>query len=320
MHDLKFGLATTKVNKAYQHHHKSVINPQLAEVAKTFELSISQLVWMAALPAFAAMNGEVEGVAHHKAPSKFGESWITMSKKAKEDAMKSARENTTHVFQRIGSTSVEWNNAQETLSRMSKVHEYLASFGRGMHFILMAQITGAWSAFEVLAKDAWIVAVNAKPDVFATRAIDEMLPNQNGKRQRTIPRISYDYLKQIKFNLDGKLGTVLADESSLNFQLLGGIKDAYVDVFREQKAKILAIFADKNLRLLSATRNIIAHKAGAVDQKFLSDIEGLPKLFGNPIVGESLLLDGEISSELVNASIDNGHKIINLIQGILLMR
>jgi hypothetical protein len=63
------------------------------------------------------------------------------------------------------------------------------------------------------------------------------------------------------------------------------------------------------IQALAAVRNVIAHKAGMADEKYIKGVKSFPEL--NGIALNALIhLDGEIARKLSNAAISLGHQLI----------
>jgi hypothetical protein len=114
------------------------------------------------------------------------------------------------------------------------------------------------------------------------------------------------------FDLSKKMGTLLRDDRNrYNFSNLDSIRDAYSAAFRDF-ANVQQPLADKSLNALSAARNLIVHKAGKADHEYVEktkDAPTAPRLAN----GETLLLDGTISSGLIAPVVEVSTRLIRAV-------
>lgn len=80
-------------------------------------------------------------------------------------------------------------------------------------------------------------------------------------------------------------------------------------------AKIRACIEDRAIDALCATRNLLVHKAGIVDQDFLAEIAQAPLLNGFESIRENrpLLFDGDVVFSIVDASFKQGYSLIRAV-------
>jgi hypothetical protein len=119
-----------------------------------------------------------------------------------------------------------------------------------------------WGAFEVLARDCFIVHLNAKPD----RALI-LLGDPAAKRRFEMSKVSLETLAFHNFNLSEQMGTLLAQQQDLSD--VYSVKSVYQALFPGD-AKLSEALNDPDLRLLSLRRNLIVHQCGVVDGIYAS--------------------------------------------------
>jgi hypothetical protein len=195
--------------------------------------------------------------------------------------------------------------------------------------ILAASIIGTWTAFEVLATDLWITAVNSRPMTLGVTALLgmrwsdrnssaslEVNENQNRakdsghKRERHTP-MNLDILKRYKFNLGSSLGTMIHEEQKYNFNLLEGIKQAYEQTFAIARDSACAVRPEVRtwfsgddyckLEALEAIRHVYAHRAGHADSRFWGRINGKYKVSCD--ADQRIELDGASVVDLADAAV-----------------
>lgn len=96
------------------------------------------------------------------------------------------------------------------------------------------------------------------------------------------------------------MGTALRDDEPprFNFSVLGGIRDAYEAAFFEDYEAVQEALWDRSLDALHAVRNVIVHRAGVIDEKFVSRVKSIPLLTGQR-PEDKLDLNGGLVARLV---------------------
>jgi hypothetical protein len=167
--------------------------------------------------------------------------------------------------------------------------------------LLFAGITTGWAAFESAAKDIWTVALNSSPNALGQPALAKMPIEKESDGLISAKQISIGLLARHSFDLRGKLGSLLAEK--FDFTGVSGIRTAYVSAFGKI-APFDTIFDDPNLATLEATRHLIVHRAGFVDEEYKRRTKD------STSIGNQIHLDGERVCELVNSSIAVHCKLI----------
>lgn len=157
---------------------------------------------------------------------------------------------------------------------------------------MAAMLIGLWTAFESLAQDTWIAAVNVKPVPLAQRVLDPRL--QKGDQSKSI---SWKVISSAGFNLEKSMGTILLRERKVDFQSLENIRDAYKAAFA---GEFESIFDSHNVELfrLETVRNLFVHKGGIIDDKFIKRMGDEPGFKEKE--GHSLSVDGEYVANKAN--------------------
>jgi hypothetical protein len=169
--------------------------------------------------------------------------------------------------------------------------------------ILFSVVVESWTAFETLAADLWYVALDHGSEEWRKRS---------GLKYDK-PRVS-DSEPPASIDLDTiadpqkNYGSFLRDTEKVSFQKLSNIVSAYKTTFGKDEIKNLFekysyIFA------LSAVRNVITHKAGVADRKYVDAVKPFPELNG-VAQGTSMRIDGEIVRKLRKAAIIVGNELV----------
>lgn len=199
----------------------------------------------------------------------------------------------------------------------------------GFHALLGSQLVMAWMAFESLAADLWVAAVNARPRSLAVNVLsastqdtapkDDPTPQQ--ERQYEIS-LNVDALKLAQFNLVEKMGDILKDRKRVSFLSLDGIEKAYLAAFRsppgQKNARPSHNLTDlldeyrQRLFTLSKMRHLLAHKGGVLDKKFIDEVKShSPELTSSP--DGRLPLSGPMVRDYTNAAFRAGGDLIKFV-------
>ncbi|MGD9644171.1 MAG: hypothetical protein AB7U73_00565 [Pirellulales bacterium] len=242
--DLQFGLA-----QPYEGFNPpSVRNAELEPVVETFARNIERLQNLLAFPSFAVwVSRALErhgNTARAELPPDASEEQFRLTRNLhwkKESERTPASQMVDFSLRGI----TELIEAMDT-------HVWL-----GLEAILLAQITGMWTAFEYLAGDLWKGAVNAYPKT-ARPLI---------KKQFKFTDTLFEHVTGGSYDLHAGLGTFLADSDAVTFDSLKSLKESYSIIHSDViKKKILP---DPAIGALSLVRNVIAHKAGIADDEYL---------------------------------------------------
>jgi hypothetical protein len=180
----------------------------------------------------------------------------------------------------------------------------------GFEAVLSGMITGAWTAFEVLAEDLWKAAVDRKPDAMLKKFAKQM--TLGGERKVdviTIPFRVEDFDKsgyQVdgRFTLQGRVSDFLQHE--VNLTTILGIASAFEHAFASTTFDSLDFKKNRSLFDLAKTRNVIVHSAAEVDTEFyknMVNIATVRKQFAGLSVGDPVSMDGELVEDLITGSV-----------------
>jgi hypothetical protein len=183
--------------------------------------------------------------------------------------------------------------------------------GMAMHLaiegLFSSMILGTWTAFETLSGDLWEGALNTRPDEIAKLAGARSAGAKDGDSQKSI---DLNRLAEHGFNVSNVMGTLL--RGRFNFQVLDDIRYAYNCAFGKRCANAMKAVHSDAIQHLSATRNILVHKAGIIDDKFKQDTKSSPH-FATLTTGAQLKLDGRVVADLVLNAVTQVIEIITSI-------
>lgn len=151
----------------------------------------------------------------------------------------------------------------------------------GIEAVLAAMITAAYAAFETMAADLWIAAVNRSPDL--AKRFSEKHPDR---------QIPLNVLAGYGFDASKSMGRILAENRRVSFISFNEIRNAYRDVYRDDLG---SIFSDvKAVMEAEKVRHLIAHRDGIVDEKFHKEMQEYPDYKDVP-VGTSIPFNGPLA-------------------------
>jgi hypothetical protein len=180
--------------------------------------------------------------------------------------------------------------------------------------ILSAMIISAWTAFEVLAGDLWVAALNSRPRLgfAAINADPAPIPGESEPERRKRARITMpsELLLKPGFDHTKSMGTVLREK--FVFTNRHSTEEAYSKVFKRDRAKIESVFGEQRLNWLAELRHVIVHKAALADDDFLRGTSTHP-VFRQLHESDEVPIDGTIVAELATAAITQGIALLDFV-------
>jgi len=175
-------------------------------------------------------------------------------------------------------------------------------------------LIGTWTAFETLAGDLWVTALNENPRLGVRALGAEPKPGDDNNERRRTTRIKQalpiQRLQRYDYNLKHALGDLLREK--WDFGRRDETRDAYKAAFGltpEDASELDNIFDNIELRWLAAMRNALVHRGGIADEQFLSLVETHPT-WGKTEVGKPITINGLLAAPLVENAIGRGLKLL----------
>jgi hypothetical protein len=195
--------------------------------------------------------------------------------------------------------------AADLVERFAKGMRPFAQWGlEALYSSAMVQL---WTAYEALATDLWVEAVNLRPRPLAVRAAgsdvrgeepSEVVARDRGKN------LPVKLLQKYGFDVSRVMGTVLKETRKFDFNSLTGLRDAFAAVFGDEVKKTHFQGEDHDLMSwLEAVRNVIAHRGGRADETFVSRVKRAPPPLSELKEGDQLSLDGAVVARFGEASV-----------------
>ncbi len=229
-----------------------VESPELQLVAKAFAVNIKNLNALLAMPkllySFAVITRRV---------GRFGIQVAIESMRPNADPSQIPDDLGKDKMAELFSQSVEEFD-KKVLSNPQYGPDLLAS----MRVLRLSVLSGSWTAFECVATDCWEAALNRGHSSLARRALST-LPDEPGEiSSRQIP---VGLAARHNFDLRNCLGSIL--KTKFDFTSVSGIKKAFKSAFSETD-ELFELLDEPLLTELEATRHLIVHRAGVVDEEF----------------------------------------------------
>ncbi len=187
------------------------------------------------------------------------------------------------------------------LLKTREVHE-------AVRVLLYALTSSAWAVFECAAKDSWIAALNCRPLQLAQPTLME-LPKEPTVAGITGKQIEVGLLARYGFDLRDKLGTLLAPK--FDFTSVSGMQFAFAAAF-QGVPDIEQLLTDPKLSILEATRHLIVHRAGVIDEEYRRRTKELAA------TGQQLLISDVRATELANSAVSGGCKLLRAVDAWLI--
>lgn len=180
-----------------------------------------------------------------------------------------------------------------------------SAVGKGLTAILANALINSWTALETLYADLWEDTLNAYPQQLSKLSGKAGGEKKEDKEQNK--KIDLDLIHKHNFDLSTSMGTILKDRYT--FSIFRDVKRAYRDAFAKDYPALEPAFSVE-VDALEAARNLLVHRAGRIDDKFLARSSVATVLPGlNP--GDELWVDGRMAAKFLDATISSG---IHLIQ------
>jgi transcription elongation factor Elf1 len=291
----------------------------LSELTQSFTANLRRVFYLAALPALSVMHARYNQFANDAAMLNVVGSLSFDGNPAKALA--------------IGAESVRLRKAGldvATLSGKSPIQSGADSIERygveddqiytGTRAAMASVLLSAWTAFESLATDIWLTAVNKGPKQFAENVIKK--PSKDTRGDGMVPQggqeksFSLSDLQQHNYDLREAMGDLLKERKKVDFQAIENIKRAYLSTFSNGVEKIFEGSDYLKLKLLESVRNLYAHRGGIIDQKFLDEVKEIPGLAALQKDSE-FPIDGAFCIDCVVATVDRARALIAFVDACL---
>lgn len=166
----------------------------------------------------------------------------------------------------------------------------------GIEAVMASMVMASYAAFETLAADLWIAAVN-RHHALATNWIEK-----NSERQ-----LPANVIAGYQYDIASRMGTILHDTKKVTFESLNDIRTAYNQTFKAELNGAFEPIGD--LIKAEKTRHLFAHRGGFIDQKFKSDTNEFPE-YASIKIGDRLRLTGPVTSSHVVACVKCGIELL----------
>lgn len=128
------------------------------------------------------------------------------------------------------------------------------------HLILQGTVL-IWGAFEALSRDLFRTYLNLKPGAYS-----RLLADPDVRRRFELSRVSIERVADFDFDLSERLGDLLVEQNDLAD--LAGIKATFSALFPRDEG-LRSAFGQRDLWLLFQRRNLIVHRQGIVDARYV---------------------------------------------------
>jgi uncharacterized protein involved in tolerance to divalent cations len=277
----------------------NIKSQELTKVASNFAINFDDLLGLLALPLALVGVGIVENRRLALHATAIVSTKNIFKWKDSPEARKEVELEVKRLLDEMERTSPFIDDANVHLAAILKMDIVNSS----IKFLLRAAISSAWTAFECLAKDLWVVALNSRPlnlahPTFRSVTDDNVANGLTGKS------ISVGLLARQGFDLRCCLGDLLS--TKFDFSGVRGIKEAYFAAFGKS-ASLEGILARDELEKLEAIRHLVVHRAGIIDDQFKRRVKT------DVAEGELLALDGQSVSHLADEALNDGCNLLEFV-------
>ena len=209
-----------------------------------------------------------------------------LTDEAKSDALSAAR---SRMDMEMADPDIIKKHAESTLNLLDR-HLKEEKFAAASQDLLRQVLVMSWSAFEVFANDILREIMNANPKLISRFA--DVKPY----KEVLSPRLFLEAMSGRNYDLSSAMGDIFCD--AVRLDSIEKIRDALAiavgDPTLEEQLK------DTRIWLLFQQRNLIVHRRGIKDARFLS------RTTDNGTLGEQILLNGDYIDSLLELVRDIG--------------
>jgi hypothetical protein len=180
---------------------------------------------------------------------------------------------------------------------------------QSMMAVLSTIVLESWTAFESLASDLWVTAVDQGPKDVRNRLMlsKNWLTPDDQITPEKIHEIEYDARQ---------LGSFLREVGKVSFQKLDYIRRFYSAALGKETEQLFEKTGEGYIFALSGFRNALVHNAGRADKRFVKAVARFEE-FRSIKPKDILVLDGEVVRKLHNSAILLGLKLIQFVDNVL---
>jgi len=187
----------------------------------------------------------------------------------------------------------------------------------GMEAIMASVIVSSWTAFEVLAEDLWVSAVNARPKLglvlLDAEVKDSDSPKDIERKHGVMLELPLWKVVDPKFRVHERMGDLLRNYRR-NWAARGDPLKTYRRTFSASHSEVEKIFGNQRLLWTEATRNAIVHNAGHADAQFLNSVRDHP-ILKEIKENDAIPIDGEITHDLCMGAIAACVSLLDFVNG-----
>ncbi len=182
---------------------------------------------------------------------------------------------------------------------------------QGYQSMFRASTVLAWANFEGMAVDLWAAAITETPDTYGKKTLAFLRSKDAGGKKEQVDGEILKLFRDHGFQLDlrSNLGEFLA--KFIDFSGATEIKKSFEKVFGQIKLANENLTDNKTLTTLQSIRNLVAHKAGRVDDQFLQ-ATGF-----DLTTGEHIILNGVEVSKYANEAMKVGGWLLQTVDGLV---
>jgi hypothetical protein len=176
--------------------------------------------------------------------------------------------------------------------------------------VFSAVVLESWTAFECLAGDVWVAAVDNGPKEVASRvALSKHL-------QKPDDQITWETVLQLEYDPRKTYGSWLREVGKVSFSKLDYIRLFYTEAFGKETQRFFDEVEGGYIFALSAYRNALTHNAGRADKHFIKRVERFPEL-RSIVLNDQLLLEGELVTKLHHSAVGLGRKLVEFVDSVI---
>jgi hypothetical protein len=169
----------------------------------------------------------------------------------------------------------------------------------GIEAALAAMLTTSYAAFETMAADLWVAALNRHVEL-----ADKFIERNRDKK------LELPVLSGFKYDMSRSMGRVLVENRKVSFQSFNSLSEAYRNAFREIVDPVFS--HPQEIYQTEQIRHLLAHRGGLIDSKFKDEMKDFDP-YKDVSVGTYLRLDGPMVRRHIDACVRAGIALFSLV-------
>jgi hypothetical protein len=306
-HALQFDLEPLRVLS-----QKQFSKDPIRLVGASFEINLNRALDQLAAPAYIIYWARTAQRAEYEATAEIIGSPFPpaqMDEETRSRCNRAAEIKHYQWFQETLANGLPKTELMQAEALVSGVIAHGTRVSNGFIAMLANTVINLWTAYETLAGDLWETALNIHPHELAKLQGQKKHKSHASDDDKDSKQVDLNFLHKHRYDVSEVMGTLL--KTRYEFSRIEKIREAYKDAFWCEFPDVDTMVGD-TLYALACTRNLLVHKAGIVDEKFLRNTKRIG-IFTGAVVGEELFIDGKLVAKFIVDTLTSGIALVRAV-------